>query len=105
MNLRVCEDAREAHLVLRDVAGLPPGGEIHLKAEVVRLAERFGIETEGRTKPRLVWELVRGRAWSDDRSWQEAQEGARSYDYITAYEAERLAKALHERQQGQEVPA
>lgn len=95
--LRLCEDAREAHLVLRDVAGLPPGGEVHLKDEVVQIAEAFGIDTWGASKPELVFQLVNGRAWPE-RDWEEAQDGARSYDYLTAYEAEVLARSLHESQ-------
>ena len=91
MRLQFCDDARHAHLLLRDLAGLPPGGEVHLKSEVVQLAEAFGIETEDQTRKRLIWELVS----RDDRSWAEAQQGCRDYAYITATEAERLAKELH----------
>jgi hypothetical protein len=101
--LKECRDAREAHLVLRDVAGLPPGGEIHLKDEVVQIAQEMGIPTDSRTKNRITFEVVQeAKPLPPIRSWDEAKEGCRSYDYITACEAEWIARYLHEQEQREE---
>lgn len=95
--------ARRKFLRLREVADLPPGGEIVHRNEVEQVAKKLGIPVEGRTKRRIIFECIKRRkdyvypsGW--DYTWEDAQapNAARSYDYITSSEAAGLADLIEE---------
>ena len=92
--------ARRRFLRLRDAVGLPPGGEVVHRHEVEQIADHFGIEDDGYTKQRLVFEVLRfakshyyGYA---TRTWDEASDGCRDYTYIQSSEADILAEVAEE---------
>lgn len=100
-SVRETSKARDAFIRLREAAGLPAGGEIVLKEEVVALAEKLDIETEGKTKPRIVFDILdryvyqfHSRSGSFSRTWEDAQEGCRDHHYIQAREADKLADVV-----------
>ncbi len=92
--------ARERFLRLRDAVGLPDGGEVVHRHEVEQIADHFGIDYEGYTKPRLVFEVLRhvkqhyyGYA---QRSWDEVKGSCRDYTYIQSSEADIIAEVAEE---------
>lgn len=100
-SVRETSDARDAFIRLREAAGLPTGGEIVLKEEVVELAEKLDVEAGEKTKPRIVFDILsryvylyHTRSERMGRTWEDAQEGCRGYDYIQSREADKLADVL-----------
>ena len=90
-------ESREAFLQLRDAVGLPRGGEVVHRHEIEIVADHFGLEYSGWTKPRIIFELVKSHYYSyDTRTWEEAQEGERDYSYLQSREARGLAEAAQE---------
>lgn len=89
--------ARKSFLRLRRLADMPDGGEVTLKEEVKAVADALYMDYDDDwTKRRLIFEIVQEHYYGWSRTWEEAQEACRDYDYIQSREADAVADALEE---------